>query len=165
MAALVLFVSVPMATKIAGGWGGIPRAIAWIEANGNAATPVYITDWGYCEGWINPELVGLRYYAFSADRVRLVPTRFPLDFGLRHPEQIPADQRVILGGHVGRDEIAAYLQGQRGAYELHDFQTMFLFDISPSQAAASGRARVSALVSTECDTQTGRTMSQSPAVD
>jgi len=126
---LVLFINLPMIKGVLLGRLGFPQVIAWIQDNHDEGAPVFVTDWGYCDNWINPEQFGLRYYGLPQERIRLLPLKYPFGSGLRCPEQMRTDQRVIVVGHIGGAEIAEYLRAESRDYQVHAFDVLFLFDI------------------------------------
>ena len=79
---------------------GLRELTAWLGRSAPRAAPILVMDWAYAPGFVNPELVGLRYYGFDRPEVRLLELAYPDDIHIRNPEVLPERGRAFIVGFV-----------------------------------------------------------------
>jgi len=79
---------------------GLRELTAWLSSSAPRDAPVLVMDWAYAPGFVNPELVGLRYYGFDRSDVRLLELAYPDDIHIRNPEILPERGRAFIVGFV-----------------------------------------------------------------
>lgn len=121
-------------------WQGFPDVVTWVQKDNDPRTPVSVVDWGYCENWKNLEECGLIYYGLPADRIELLPVKFPFGPGLRDGASVPSGRRSLIVGHIlFRKTVEEYLRESGRSFETHLFDTLFLLDVAPKLAETGQR--------------------------
>ena len=115
---------------------GHPQLVEWLQQINGDQSPVFVADWPYCDGFINPEAYGLRYYGFPANKITLLPLRYPYKQAIRDTAKLPANSRFFVVSFMGRDSIDNYLKSQPRDYRIHRFGHLRLFEVEKEGVTA-----------------------------
>jgi len=95
----------------------------------NERSPVFVTDWAYCENFINPEIYGMRYYGYNEHELKLLFLRFPKPIEILDPGIIPEDKRLFIIAYVGENAIEEYLKKNLRNYRIFTYGKLSLFEV------------------------------------
>jgi 4-amino-4-deoxy-L-arabinose transferase-like glycosyltransferase len=115
---------------------GYPQLVAWLHQVNDDQSPVFVTDWAYCDGFINPEAYGMRYYGSQTKNIKLLPLRYPYQQAILNPNQLTVDSRFFVVGYMGRDLIDQYLKSQPRDYRTRQFGHLWLYEAEKEGSTA-----------------------------
>lgn len=113
-----------------------PKLVEKLRELNDDQSPLFVTDWPYCEKFINPEAYGLRYYGYEKTKIELLPLRYPLQVAIRDPSQLPSDQHLFVVCFQGWKAIEEYLKDQPRAFRMFKFGHLHLFEIEKEMVPA-----------------------------
>ena len=92
-------------------------------------SPIFVTDWAYCENFINPEIYGMKYYGYNEEELKILPMRTPKSIEIAKPELIPGDKRFFVIAYVGKSAVEDYLKKNLRNYRIFTYGNLSLFEI------------------------------------
>jgi hypothetical protein len=113
-----------------------PKLVEKLRLLNDDQSPVFVTDWPYCENFINPEALGLRYYGYEKTKIELLPPRYPHKVAIRNPIQLPSDRHLFVVCFIGRNKIEKYLKDRPRAFRMFRFGHLRLFEIEKEMLPA-----------------------------
>ncbi len=128
---VLVMLMLPQTMKTATNRRGFPDVVEWIQNNTDEDLPVYVADWSYVDGFINPEIVGMQYYGLDDREFRLLKLNHPYGSGFASPELIPLQERFVLVTFLNIDGIGEHFQNTTRNYQLTWLDTMAIFDVRP----------------------------------
>lgn len=102
---------------------GLRDVERFLESPDRASSKVVIVDWGYTQGWVNPELWGLRRYGLNRE-VELAPW-----WRLNEPSLVPDEKKTWIISFWAKDQVAAMLVRRSRRFEVVDIGPIRLFGV------------------------------------
>ncbi|MDA7527983.1 glycosyltransferase family 39 protein [bacterium] len=110
---------------------GFPEVVNWIQSTTHENSTVFVADWSYVEGFVNPEIVGMQYYGLKDRKFRLLKLNHPYGSGFANPNLIPQQERFILVAFLNIDGISEHFDQTSRKYRLLWFDSLGVFNVSP----------------------------------
>ena len=107
------------------------KLVKFLRENNNTQTQVFVSDWAYCDNFVNPEIYGLRYYGLKKIKIILLKYNFPHSDSLLHPEQLSVDKHLYVVNFLFPIGIwlENYLKTQPRVFRKIEFGSITVFDI------------------------------------
>lgn len=122
---------------------GMNDAVAWIQKqlDQTPSARLMVANWSYCEGFINPELVGMRYYGLRDEPVELLELNYPNNISVRDPELLQRPERLLVLTFESRDVISRQLDALGRPHSIEQFGFIFVIDAPELASSTAGELR------------------------
>jgi hypothetical protein len=109
------------------------RMISKIREINHDRSPVFVTNYPYCDGFINPEIYGMKYYGYDESNLHLLELPYYDFIGRKEPNIELENRRMIVVAHGGKRILENYIRKIKRNYQIFKYGNLWLFEVEMAQ--------------------------------